>query len=173
MRPARSTPPAIATGALAAGPQPPLPAAGGLLLRPWKRTDAPVFFSAYPDPAIQQGPGSLGLHDEASSTETTDWPQILVLYEILERLAPNPVATLNRAVAVGMVHGPDAGLTMLDDLESGVLAGHHRLLVVRAHLLERAGRAAEAAEAYRGAARYAGNVPEQRSLAQQAARCAM
>lgn len=53
MRPARSTPPAIATGALAAGPQPSLPAAGGLLLRPWKRTDAPVFLSAYQDPAIQ------------------------------------------------------------------------------------------------------------------------
>jgi predicted RNA polymerase sigma factor len=111
------------------------------------------------------------LHDEASSAEATDWPQIVALYEILERLAPNPVATLNRAVAVGMVRGPHAGLALLRELESGVLAGNHRLLAVRAHLLERAGRVAAAAAAYREAARLAGSLPERRFLVQRAARC--
>ena len=111
------------------------------------------------------------LHDEAPSAEATDWPQILALYEILERLAPNPVTTLNRAVAVGMVRGPRAGLALLRELEPGVLAGNHRLLAVRAHLLERAGEAAAAAGAYREAARLAGSRPEQRFLVQRAARC--
>jgi predicted RNA polymerase sigma factor len=109
------------------------------------------------------------VHAEAPDAEATDWPQILRLYEILERLAPNPVATLNRAVAVGMVRGPRAGLDLLRELESGVLAGHHRLAAVRAHLLERAGDVREAAVAYREAARLAGSVPEQRFLLAKAA----
>ncbi|MEZ0074164.1 RNA polymerase sigma factor [Planotetraspora sp. GP83] len=112
------------------------------------------------------------VHDEAPSVEATDWPQILALYEILERLAPNPVTTLNRAVALGMVRGPHAGLALLRELESGVLAGNHRLLAVRAHLLERAGEAADAAAAYRAAARLAGSLSEQRFLVQRAAHCA-
>jgi predicted RNA polymerase sigma factor len=112
------------------------------------------------------------VHDEASSAETTDWRQIAALYGILERIAPNPVVTLNRAVAVGMVHGPDAGLALVRELESGVLAGSHRLLAVRAHLLERAGRAAAAGAAYREAARLAGSLPERRFLIQRAANCA-
>ncbi len=109
------------------------------------------------------------VHAEAPSAEATDWPQILALYEILERLAPNPVATLNRAVAVGMVHGADAGLELLDDLERGVLKGSHRLLAVRAHLLERSGDVAGAARAYREAARLAGSRPEQKFLLKRAA----
>jgi RNA polymerase sigma factor (sigma-70 family) len=109
------------------------------------------------------------VHAEAPDADATDWPQILRLYEILERLAPNPVVTLNRAVAVGMVRGPRAGLDLLRELESGVLAGHHRLAAVRAHLLERAGDVREAAAAYREAARLAGSVPEQRFLLQRAA----
>jgi RNA polymerase sigma factor (sigma-70 family) len=109
------------------------------------------------------------VHVEAPSTEATDWPQILALYEILERLAPNPVATLNRAVAVGMVHGADAGLRLLEDLEQGVLQGNHRLLAVRAHLLERSGDVAGAARAYRQAARQAGSRPEQKFLLNRAA----
>ncbi|MEU4834883.1 sigma-70 family RNA polymerase sigma factor [Streptosporangium sp. NPDC023615] len=112
------------------------------------------------------------VHDEAPSAEDTDWRQILGLYEILERLEPNPVTTLNRAVALAMVRGPRAGLALLDGLESGALAGHHRLLAVRAHLLDRDGRAAEAAEAYREAARLAGSRPERRFLLGRAARCA-
>ena len=50
------------------------------------------------------------VHDEAAAAEDTDWPQILALYDLLERIAPNPMVTLNRAVAVAMVHGPQAGL---------------------------------------------------------------
>jgi len=58
------------------------------------------------------------VHDEAPSAEETDWPQILALYEVLERVAPGPVVTLNRAVAVAMAHGPLAGLALLGTLET-------------------------------------------------------
>ncbi|MDW5330863.1 RNA polymerase sigma factor [Plantactinospora sp. KLBMP9567] len=111
------------------------------------------------------------VHAEAPSTEVTDWAQILALYQVLDRLAPNPVATLNRAVALAMVRGPEAGLALLGELESGPLAGNHRLLAVRAHLFEQAGKRADAAAAYREAARLAGSLPEQRFLVQQAVRC--
>jgi RNA polymerase sigma factor (sigma-70 family) len=112
------------------------------------------------------------LHDEAASAEDTDWRQILALYDILERLAPNPVTSLNRAVALGMVRGPHAGLDALREVETGMLAGHHRLLAVRAHLWEQAGEPAAAATAFQEAARLAGNLPEQRFLLRRAARCA-
>jgi predicted RNA polymerase sigma factor len=111
------------------------------------------------------------VHDEAPSTDATDWPQVLALYQLLDRLAPNPVATLNRAVALAMVHGPQAGLALLREVEAGPLAGNHRLLAVRAYLLERAGERAGAVAAYREAARLAGSLPEQRFLVQRAARC--
>ena len=111
------------------------------------------------------------VHAEAPSAQATDWPQVLALYTLLERLAPNPVTTLNRAVAVGMVDGPRAGLAVLRELESGILAGSHRLLAVRAHLLERAGHASAAAAAYQEAARLARAVPEQRFLLGRAADC--
>jgi RNA polymerase sigma factor (sigma-70 family) len=112
------------------------------------------------------------VHDEAPSTEATDWPQILALYQLLDRLAPNPVVTLNRAVALAMVRGPDAGLALLRELEAGPLAGNHRLLAVRTHLLERAGDRAGAAATYRDAARLAGSLPEQRFLLHRAVQCA-
>jgi RNA polymerase sigma factor (sigma-70 family) len=112
------------------------------------------------------------VHAEAPSAQDTDWPQVLALYTLLERLAPNPVTTLNRAVAVGMVHGPLAGLALVSDLEAGVLAGSHRLLAVRAHLLERAGQRGAAAAAYQEAARLAGSHPEQRFLLKRATECA-
>ncbi|MBB5807941.1 RNA polymerase sigma factor (sigma-70 family) [Saccharothrix ecbatanensis] len=112
------------------------------------------------------------VHCEAITAEDTDWPQILALYDVLERLAPSPVAALNRAVAVGEVHGPRAALEAVAELEQGVLAGNHRLFAVRAHLLEQAGDLKEASEAFRQAARLAGNVPEQRFLLLRAARCA-
>src|SRR5262245_17851955 len=57
------------------------------------------------------------VHDEAVGAEDTDWPQILALYDMLERVAPNPMVTLNRAVAVAMVHGHRAGLELLDALD--------------------------------------------------------
>ncbi|MFE9746378.1 RNA polymerase sigma factor [Saccharothrix saharensis] len=111
------------------------------------------------------------VHSEAATAADTDWPQVLALYDVLHRLAPSSVAALNRAVAVAEVHGPRAALDVLDELERGVLAGHHRLLAVRAHLLERAGDADAASEAFRQAARLAGNVAEQRFLLLRAARC--
>jgi RNA polymerase sigma factor (sigma-70 family) len=111
------------------------------------------------------------VHAESPSAQDTDWPQVLALYTLLERLAPNPVTTLNRAVALGMVSGPDAGLAVVSKLETGVLAGSHRLLAVRAHLLERAGQTSAAAAAYQEAARLAGSLPEQRFLLGRAAGC--
>jgi RNA polymerase sigma factor (sigma-70 family) len=105
------------------------------------------------------------VHDEAPSAAETDWPQILVLYELLERIGPNPMVTLNHAVALAMVKGPRAGLGMLDTLDAdGRLAGHHRLEAVRAHLLEMAGDHAEARAAYRAAARRTTSLPERRYL---------
>jgi RNA polymerase sigma factor (sigma-70 family) len=105
------------------------------------------------------------VHDEAPSAAETDWPQILVLYELLERIGPNPMVTLNHAVALAMVKGPRAGLGMLDTLDAdGRLAGHHRLDAVRAHLLEMAGDHAKARAAYRAAARRTTSLPERRYL---------
>ncbi|GIJ78544.1 Predicted RNA polymerase sigma factor, contains C-terminal TPR domain [Micromonospora phaseoli] len=109
------------------------------------------------------------VHAEAPTAQDTDWPQVLALYEVLDRLAPNPVATLSRAVALGMVHGPAAGLALLAEVESGLLAGHHRLHAVRAHLLELADDRAAAVVAWRAAASLAGNDPERRHLLRRAA----
>jgi RNA polymerase sigma factor (sigma-70 family) len=111
------------------------------------------------------------VHDEAPSAEETDWPQILALYEVLERVSPGPVVTLNRSVAVAMVHGPRAGLALLGTLDTDDRMAHnHRLEAVRAHLLELAGDTASARESYQRAARMTASIPEQRYLALQAAR---
>lgn len=104
------------------------------------------------------------LHAQAPRSEDTDWEEVVGLYDVLLRIAPNPVVALNRAVAVGMRDGPAAGLALLDDLAIGALAGHHRLDAVRAHLLERAGDASAAATAYRAAASRATNLAEQHYL---------
>jgi predicted RNA polymerase sigma factor len=113
------------------------------------------------------------VHDEAPSAEETDWPQILALYEVLERVSPGPVVTLNRAVAVAMVNGPRAGLALLGTLEGDDRMIHnHRLEAVRAHLLERAGDLDAARDSYRKAARMTASIPEQRYLALKAARLA-
>jgi RNA polymerase sigma factor (sigma-70 family) len=111
------------------------------------------------------------VHDEAPSAEATDWPQILALYEVLERVSPSPVVTLNRAVAVAMVDGPRAGLALLGTLDDDARMAHtHRLEAVRAHLLELAGDAAGARASYQRAARMTASLPEQRYLALRAAR---
>jgi len=111
------------------------------------------------------------LHDEAQRAEDTDWPQILALYELLEALVPNPMVTLNRAVALAEVRGPAEGLGLLATLtDDPRLAGNHRLPAVRAHLLERAGDAAAATEAYRLAARMTSSLPERRYLTARADR---
>jgi RNA polymerase sigma factor (sigma-70 family) len=109
------------------------------------------------------------LHDQASRSEDTDWPQILALYGLLDRMTGNPVVTLNRAVAAAMVHGPAEGLALLDTLEER-LAGHYRLESVRAHLLEMAGDREGAMTRFRSAASRATNLAERRYLARQAAR---
>ncbi|GGV91496.1 RNA polymerase sigma24 factor [Streptomyces gelaticus] len=129
-------------------------------------------------PRGQLGPYQLqaaiaAVHAEAGHVDATDWPQILALYELLERLAPNPMVTLNRAVAVAMVHGPAAGLDLLATLEPVKhMAHHHRLLATRAHLLELLGRYAAAAADYREAARHTTSAPERRHLTSRAARLA-
>jgi RNA polymerase sigma factor (sigma-70 family) len=111
------------------------------------------------------------VHDEAPTAEETDWPQILALYEVLAQVAPGPVVTLSRAVALAMVHGPRAGLAVLGTLDADDRMAHtHRLEAVRAHLLERSGDTVAARESYLRAARMTASVPEQRYLALRAAR---
>jgi predicted RNA polymerase sigma factor len=111
------------------------------------------------------------VHAEAPTSEETDWAQIVALYELLERVAPNPMATLNRAVAVAMVTGPQAGLDLLATLDGDDrIARHHRLAAVRGHLLEMTGDRAAAREAFQLAARRTTSLPEQRYLTARAAR---
>ncbi|MFL5579898.1 MAG: RNA polymerase sigma factor, partial [Gemmatimonadaceae bacterium] len=111
------------------------------------------------------------LHDEAPSVEDTDWPQILALYEELERLTDNPMVRLSRAVAAAMVHGPAEGLAQLDALERDErVAGHYRLDAVRAHLHERAGDRARALAHYQAAAEGTASLPERDYLLTRAAR---
>jgi predicted RNA polymerase sigma factor len=113
------------------------------------------------------------LHDEASSADETDWPQILALYDVLTVVAPGPMVTLSRAVAVAMVHGPTAGLAVLGTLDpTDQTAQGHRLAAVRAHLLEQAGDIDAARAAYLHAARTTASDPEQRYLHLKAARLA-
>ncbi|MFE2987163.1 RNA polymerase sigma factor [Streptomyces sp. NPDC059262] len=111
------------------------------------------------------------LHDEAASAEDTDWPQILALYDLLVRVVPEgeAMAALGRAVAVAMVHGPEAGLAETDKL-ADALGGHHRLAAVRGHLLELAGNRDAARAAYQEAAGGTLSHPEQRYLRLRAAR---
>jgi RNA polymerase sigma factor (sigma-70 family) len=110
------------------------------------------------------------VHAEAPTAEETDWPQILALYRLLEKLAPNPMVTLNRAIALAQVEGPRAGLDLLATLDDDKhLADNHRLDAVRAHLLERAGDLAAAREHFLAAARRTTSLPEQRYLTAKAA----
>ncbi|RFU38039.1 RNA polymerase sigma factor [Actinomadura logoneensis] len=105
------------------------------------------------------------LHAEADGVASTDWPQIVALYDVLLALAPSPVVALNRAVAVAMRDGPEAGLALLDDLrDEPRLRGHHPYQAVRADLLDRLGRLPEAASAYRAALELAGTEPERAHL---------
>ncbi|MEO8329926.1 MAG: DUF6596 domain-containing protein, partial [Candidatus Nanopelagicales bacterium] len=111
------------------------------------------------------------VHDEAPSDEQTDWPQILALYEVLERLTPGPMVTLNRAVAVARVKGPRAGLALLGTLDDDErMSQTHRLDAVRGHLLEMAGDEVAARECYQRAAKRTASIPEQRYLALRASR---
>ncbi|WP_116206880.1 RNA polymerase sigma factor [Amycolatopsis circi] len=111
------------------------------------------------------------LHDQATGTDSTDWAQILELYGLLEQLAPGPVTTLNRAIAVAMVHGPEKALALLATLEDDArLRQGHRLDAVRAHLLELSGDTAGAHEHYLRAAKRTSSMPERRYLQTKAAK---
>ena len=111
------------------------------------------------------------VHDEAAGTDDTDWPQILALYELLKRVSPSPMVTLNHAIAAAMVHGPLKGLELLKTLDSDArLADHYRLDAVRAHLLEMTGDYESANKHYRIAASRTTSIPEQNYLMTQAAR---
>jgi RNA polymerase sigma factor (sigma-70 family) len=113
------------------------------------------------------------VHDEAPSAEDTDWRQILALYEVLKGVSDNPMVELNHAIAAAMVHGPSAGLELLDALDRDKrMAGHYRLDAVRGHLLERAGDRGGAAAHYRAAATGTASLPERNYLLTRAARLA-
>ncbi|MFC0029182.1 RNA polymerase sigma factor [Micromonospora chaiyaphumensis] len=113
------------------------------------------------------------VHAEAPTAADTDWPQIVALYRVLARLAPNPMVTLNQAAAVAMVDGPRAGLALLAPLDVDErTANHHRLAAVRAHLLELAGDRDDARAAYLAAARATTSLPERHYLEVRAARLA-
>jgi RNA polymerase sigma factor (sigma-70 family) len=135
--------------------------------------------SALLDQALRSGPaGEYALqaaialeHDRAASHDDTRWDEIAARYGQLEELTGNPMVTLNRAAAVAMAEGPDAGLAVLDPL-ADVLGEHHRWHAVRAHLLEQAGRREEAHQAYGAAADRAANQREKEHLIGRAARLA-
>jgi RNA polymerase sigma factor (sigma-70 family) len=112
-----------------------------------------------------------GTHADAITAAETNWQQVYALYLILDRIAPNPMVTLNRAIALAETEGPLAGLALLATLDDDPrMAGHHRLLAVRAHLLERAGDPARAYQHYRRAAKATASLAEQRYLESRASR---
>ncbi|GAA3699536.1 RNA polymerase sigma factor [Nonomuraea antimicrobica] len=130
--------------------------------------------------ALTGGPAGLygvqaaiaALHDEAADVATTDWPQIVALYDVLLRLAPSPVVAVNRAAAVAMRDGAEAGLALLDELAGEQrLRGYHPYATARADLLHRLGRFGEAAAAYREALASAGTEPEQAHLRRRLSEC--
>ena len=139
-----------------------------------RRWDQRQIAAALPlvEEAFEAGPGPFSvqaaiaaLHCRAGRAEDTDWPQILRLYDLLERLEPSPIVSLNRAVAVAMVSGPLPALALIDELAaSGDLAGYHLLHSARADLLRRHGSFEEAAQAYASALVLVTNDSERRFL---------
>ncbi|PYM71696.1 MAG: RNA polymerase subunit sigma-24 [Candidatus Rokuibacteriota bacterium] len=122
--------------------------------------------------ALRDGPGPFALqaaiaalHCQAARAEDTDWPQIVRLYEVLERQQPSPVVALNRAAAVAMVDGPAPALELVDGLAAGgELDRYHLLHAARAELLRRLGDRAEAAKSYTRALALVSNETERRFL---------
>jgi len=111
------------------------------------------------------------VHDEAQRAGDTDWPQILALYGLLNRMSDNPMVTLNHAIAAAMVHGPAVGLDLLKELDTDPrIGGHYRLDAVRGHLLEMAGEYTRAIGHYRAAAERTASIPERNYLTAKAAR---
>ena len=122
--------------------------------------------------ALRDGPGPFALqaaiaalHCQAQRPEATDWRQIVSLYDLLERLEPSPVVSLNRAAAVAMVDGPGAALALVEALaEGGTLERYHLLHAARADLLRRLGAAGDAAKSYARALTLVTNDAERRFL---------
>jgi RNA polymerase sigma-70 factor (ECF subfamily) len=122
--------------------------------------------------ALRGGPGAYALqaaiaalHCRAERAADTDWPQIVRLYDLLERLQPSPIVSLNRAVAVAMADGPQEALALIDALAAaGDLDGYHLLHAARADLLRRLGSSVEAAKSYARALALVTNDSERRFL---------
>ena len=139
-----------------------------------RRWDQTQIAEALPlvEEALRGGPGQFALqaaiaavHCQAARSEDTDWAQILRLYNVLERLQPSPIVSLNRAVAVAMVESPQAALAIIDSLAAtGDLDGYHLLHAARADMLRRAGESAEAAKSYERALALVTNGSERRFL---------
>jgi len=110
-------------------------------------------------------------HARAPFWDATDWPRIVAHYDALAEVAPSPVVELNRAVAIGLARGPEAGLAALDALDASALRGYHHLPAARADFLRRLGRWAEAAAAYGRALELADNARERSFLADRIATC--
>ncbi len=125
------------------------------------------------DEALRGGPGPFGLqaaiaalHCQAARAEDTDWPQIVRLYDLLERLQPSPIVSLNRAAAVAMADSPKSALVLIDALTAaGDLDRYYLLHSARADLLRRLGSCAEAAKSYTRAIELCTNDAERRFLA--------
>ena len=111
------------------------------------------------------------VHDQAASHEATEWPKVVALDRALEKMTGNPRVALNRAIAVAMADGPDAGIASIDELLSS-LDDHHRVHAARAHLLELRGDLDAAVHEYRYAATRSTSRPEQDYLTMRAARLA-
>ncbi|PYV40597.1 MAG: RNA polymerase subunit sigma-24 [Acidobacteria bacterium] len=121
-------------------------------------------FRGEPGPFAAQA-AIAALHCQATRAADTDWPQIVRLYDLLERLQPSPIVSLNRAVAVAMVDGPQPALALIDGLAAaGDLDGYHLLHAARADLLRRVGSSEEAAKSYTRALALATNESERRFL---------
>jgi RNA polymerase sigma-70 factor, ECF subfamily len=185
-----TTPPAEATALLAlmllhdARGRARLDEAGNLVVleqQDRKRWDRGQIDEALPmvEEALRGRPGPFAvqaaiaaLHCQAARAEDTDWPQILTLYEILERLQPSPIVSLNRAVAVAMVHGNRPALAIIDALAAaGDLDGYHLLHSARADLLRRLGSSGEAAKSYTRALALVTNDSERRFLESRLREC--
>jgi RNA polymerase sigma-70 factor (ECF subfamily) len=110
------------------------------------------------------------VHGEAPSYQETDWPQLLALYDRLQRAWPSPVVELNRAAVVAMLNGPEAALAEIERLEQdGRLAGYHYLPAAKADMLRRLGRGDEAVRAYLAALELTGNAAERAFLTRRVA----
>jgi RNA polymerase sigma-70 factor (ECF subfamily) len=135
----------------------------------WDHAQIALALALVPD-ALRGGPGPYSLqaaiaalHASAPRASDTDWRQIARLFDELARRKPSPIVALNRAVAIAMWQGPEAGLPLIEQL-AGELTGYHLWHAARADLLRRLGRHREAAAAYRDALAHVGSAPERRFL---------